>query len=81
MNEHMKLWSDAFRANFSVCLLAVLFAGMLAFTLHMSHDGMDKELVSWGRESSNAILGAILLCLKTPSSSKPPDAPPAPPQS
>lgn len=44
-------------------LLVVVFFTLLAYTLHMAHHAMDQELISWGREQSAAVLGALLLAL------------------
>lgn len=50
-------------ANFNVLLLTVLFIGLLCFTLHLAHHGMDKDLVNWGRESAGTVLGGLLYAL------------------
>lgn len=49
--------------NFHVVLLTLLFIGLLAFTLHMAHHDMDKELVSWGRESAATVLGGLMYAI------------------
>lgn len=54
---------DLILANFHVLLLAVLFVGLLGFTLHMAHHDMDKELISWGRESAGTVLGSLLYAI------------------
>jgi len=59
MNDYKQL----FLASFHVLLLTVLFIGLLAFTLHMAHHDMDKELISWGRESAGTVLGGLLYAL------------------
>lgn len=60
----MKTWNDILRENFHVLLLTALVFGMLTFTLHMAHHDMDKEMVSWGRETCGAVIGALLLALR-----------------
>jgi hypothetical protein len=50
-------------AQFHVLLLTVLFVGLLCFVLHMSHHGMDKDLISWGRESAGTVLGGLLYAI------------------
>lgn len=59
----MTNWAVWARTNFNVMLLTVILVGLLLFTLHMSHDSMDREMVAWGREECAAVLGALLLAL------------------
>ena len=56
-------WGQWFRAVFNVILLTCILTGLLAFTLHMAHDSMDKDLISWGKEEVATVLGALLLIL------------------
>lgn len=64
-------WAAWARTNFNVMLLTVILAGLLMFTLHMSHDSMDREMVAWGREETAAVLGALLLALTGKTNTRP----------
>lgn len=46
--------------HFDKLLLASLFVYMTVVLLHMSHDSSDAADVSWAREQSNLIVGALL---------------------
>ena len=59
----MSDFKELFLASFHVLLLTALFCGLLAFTLHMAHHDMDKELISWGRESAATVLGGLMYAL------------------
>ena len=64
----MSQWNDILRGNFAVILLSLLFACMMTLIVHVSHHGIDKDLLGFMEHAADGILGAILLCLKTPSS-------------
>lgn len=46
--------------HFDKLLLTALFVYMTMLLLHMSHDLVDAADVSWAREQSNLIIGALL---------------------
>ena len=56
-------WKEWFWSNFNVILLLVDFIGLLSFTLHLVHDAMDRDIISWGKEECASVLGALLLAL------------------
>ena len=49
-----------FKSNFDKLLLLLLFMGLVVLVLHMSHDKLDEEQVSWAREMTGTVLGGLL---------------------
>src|SRR5207249_4185498 len=53
----MKQFADE---NFDKLLLVALFACLIMLVLHMEHHQGDREQLSWAREQSGTVLGALL---------------------
>lgn len=53
-------FTETLHQHFDKLLLVGLFVYMTLVLLHMSHDSMDAADVSWAREQSNLIIGALL---------------------
>ncbi len=56
----MESWSQWCRANAGLLVLFSLVVLMLGFMLHVSHDKADAGMLSWGREQTSLVLGALL---------------------
>lgn len=48
------------RLNADKFLLLAAFIGIMTFVLHVSHDSMDKDLISWGRELGSGAFASFL---------------------
>jgi len=57
---HEQTWAQWFRMNIDKFLLLTAFIGIMTFVLHVSHDSMDKELISWGRELGSGAFASFL---------------------
>jgi hypothetical protein len=53
-------WSKFIRDSFDKILLFVLTIALVLLVLHMSHDKLDEEQVSWAREITGTVLGGLL---------------------
>lgn len=55
---------DFINEHFTVLVLVPMFVGCLFVTLHMTHHSADKENISWAREMTGGVMGAIYLALR-----------------
>lgn len=46
--------------HFAILLLFWWTVGMLLYVLHIAHHAPDKDLLSWGREVTAGVIGALL---------------------
>jgi hypothetical protein len=53
-------WSKFVQENFDKLLLVFVFLACIVLVVHLVHDARDQELVLWGREIADTVLGALL---------------------
>lgn len=53
-------WAQFALDNADKLLLFGCFFVLILLVLHVSHDGKDESLVSWAREQTGTVLGALL---------------------
>ena len=70
---------DFIRQNFDKLLLASLLLVMLGVIVHMTHDHADAGNVSWAREQSGTVLGALITLVTGAILANKKQDPPAPP--
>jgi hypothetical protein len=60
MIDELIAWSKHFRDNFDKMLLFSLVIGLIAVVIHMSHDKIDEDHISWAREITGTVLGGLM---------------------
>lgn len=53
-------WPKFIQENFDKLLLVFVFLSCVVLVVHLVHDSRDQELVLWGREIADTVLGALL---------------------
>lgn len=60
MINELLAWSRFVRDSFDKILLFVLTLTLIGLVLHMSHDKLDSDQISWAREITGTVLGGLL---------------------